>query len=701
MKKINWFLEILIITILLLNIFLPMGYANSEVLDNVLNYESYNKLEQEENIIEQNHVNECNEVRVDENIVENQQNDKQKEVNKEEIQEDNKNSIIEENKIKLFDNTQTLGIQYRAHVQNIGWQNYVQNEQTAGTEGHSLRLEALNINLINASQNLKIRYQVHIQNIGWQDWKRNGEMAGTEGRSLRLEALRITLEDSNDYSIMYRVHVQDIGWQDWKSDWEISGTTGRSLRLEAIQIKIVPKIKKGRIYLDSPAKESVQYETSNIYVQGWKMANVSDTSIKAYIDNKEINSSSINYYNRLDVLNEIVDCGNASQNPNAGFRFSIPVENLSNGKHIIKVALYYNNELLTTIESNFYLDKSIHIQYRSHVQNIGWQENVIDGQISGTTGKSYRIEAMNISLINVPSNAKIIYRTHVQNIGWQIWKTNGEMTGTSGRSLRIEAIEIKLENMDDYTVEYQVHIQDRGWSDWYIDGETAGTVGQSKRIEAIRIRLVKKYKRQYNGIDVSQFNGSISWGKVKQAGIDFAFIRVGFRGYGQAGNFREDANFRANIQAAKQAGIPVGVYFITQSITPAEAIEEANWVLDKVRGYGLEYPIAIDIEAPGLEKPTDIPRTQKLDINTRTYLAKLFCQTIQNSGYTPIIYTNVDWATNKLNMSQLSEYDTWIASYRNGNPGYNGKYSIWQYTSQGSILGILGNVDLNYSYKKY
>ena len=97
----------------------------------------------------------------------------------------------------------------------------------------------------------------------------------------------------------------------------------------------------------------------------------------------------------------------------------------------------------------------------------------------------------------------------------------------------------------------------------------------------------------------------------------------------------------------------------------------------------------------------DVPRTQNLDRNTRTYLAKLFCQTIQNAGYTPIIYANVDWATNKLNMSDLSEYDAWIASYRSGNPGYSGKYSIWQYSSKGSINGILGYVDLNICYKKY
>ena len=160
--------------------------------------------------------------------------------------------------------------------------------------------------------------------------------------------------------------------------------------------------------------------------------------------------------------------------------------------------------------------------------------------------------------------------------------------------------------------------------------------------------------------------------------------------------------FKRNIEAAKAAGVPVGIYFVTQAITDAEAVEEANWVLQKIKEYDIEYPIAIDIEAPGLEKPTDIPRTQNLDKNTRTRLAKIFCQTIQNAGYTPIIYTNVDWAVNKLNMSELSQYDTWIAHYTSASaPSYNGKYTIWQYSDKGTINGILGNVDLNISYKKY
>ena len=269
---------------------------------------------------------------------------------------------------------------------------------------------------------------------------------------------------------------------------------------------------------------------------------------------------------------------------------------------------------------------------------------------------------------------------------------------------RIEAIEIKLENMNDYTVEYQVHVQDIGWTDWYIDGETAGTIGRQKRIEAIRIRLVPKYKREYLGIDVSQFNYNVNWDLVKRAGYEFAMIRVGIRGYGAAGNFREDSNFRANIEGAKNAGLKVGVYFVTQAITDAEAIQEADWVYERIKQYDIDYPVAIDIEAPGLEDPSDIPRTQNLDRNTRTRLAKIFCQRIQSLGYIPIIYCNVDWATNYLNMSELSEYDTWIANYTydiNSKPNYNGKYSMWQYTNTGFVNGISGRVDLNVCYKNY
>ena len=530
-------------------------------------------------------------------------------------------------------------------------------------------------------------------------------MAGTQGLSYRLEGIKIKLESTEEYSVKYRVHVQNIGWQDWKTDGEMAGTQGQSLRLEAIQIKIVPKVKKSIITLQNLSDKQTFYNPSSINVIGWKMSNVSNTKIKAYVDNTQIDEKAVTYKKRDDVISAMNEKGYGTdkENPNPGFEFSIDSSNMTEGEHSIKFVLCASNgEVLEQTAARIYIDRQLHVQYRAHVENIGWQGYVKDGTMAGTSGKSYRVEALNINLINAPDDAKILYRTHVQNIGWQNWQQNGSMAGTSGKSYRIEAIEIMLENLDKYTVEYQVHIQDKGWSDWYMDGETAGTVGQGKRIEALRIRLVpKKEKRQYKGIDVSVYNRSVNWGLVKRDGIDFAFIRAGFRGYGSRGTLNEDPYYKLNMQGARQAGVPVGVYFVTQAINEDEAKEEAYWVLERVRNYKIDYPIAIDIEAPGLENPNDIPRTQNLDKNTRTSIARAFCETIQNAGYRPIVYCNVDWAYNYLNMSELSAYDTWIASYRDNNPGYNGKYSIWQYTSKGQVSGVLGNVDRNICYKKY
>ena len=234
-----------------------------------------------------------------------------------------------------------IGVMYNTHIQNVGWEKDFskKNEQISGTTGKSLRLEAIKIKLENAS-GISVKYQTHIQNMGWQEWKKDGEMAGTSGKSLRLEAIRLTLENSDDYTIMYRVHVQNIGWQEWKYDGEMAGTSGQSLRVEAIQIKIVPKKLKGKLSLDTPLNGSTYSSVSSINVQGWKMANVSNTTIKAYIDNTEINASSITYYNRTDITNTILDYGTATQNPKAGFKFSIDASKMSSGTHTIKIVLY-------------------------------------------------------------------------------------------------------------------------------------------------------------------------------------------------------------------------------------------------------------------------------------------------------------------------------------------------------------------------
>ena len=141
--------------------------------------------------------------------------------------------------------------------------------------------------------------------------------------------------------------------------------------------------------------------------------------------------------------------------------------------------------------SNAATDMSI--SYNTHIQNLGWEADFSksNGQSSGTSGQSLRLEAIKIRLNNAPSGVSLKYQVHVENEGWQGWKSNGEMAGTSGKSYRLEAIKIKLEGTKNYKVQYRTHVQYIGWQDWREDGEIAGTTGQSLRLEAIQIRIVK------------------------------------------------------------------------------------------------------------------------------------------------------------------------------------------------------------------
>ena len=192
------------------------------------------------------------------------------------------------------------------------------------------------------------------------------------------------------------------------------------------------------------------------------------------------------------------------------------------------------------------------------------------------------------------------------------------------------------------------------------------------------------------GIDVSVFQGIIDWQKVKAAGITFAFIRVGGRYYGSGGMY-DDSNFVTNIKGAIAAGIKVGVYYFTQAINNSEALEEAIYTINKIRGYNISMPVVIDTES------TPNGRHNKISVATRTSVIKTFCDRIQAAGYTPMIYASTSWLNNQLNMSALSNYLVWVAQYYY-KVTYEGAYSCWQYTSSGKVNGISGNVDMDYWY---
>lgn len=195
------------------------------------------------------------------------------------------------------------------------------------------------------------------------------------------------------------------------------------------------------------------------------------------------------------------------------------------------------------------------------------------------------------------------------------------------------------------------------------------------------------------GIDVSKWQGEIDWDKVKNAGIDFAIIRCGYRG-SVTGSLVEDPRFLENIKGADASGLKVGIYFFTQAITEVEAVEEASMVVSLLGDFQPDYPVFIDTEGAGGEG-----RADGLDVQTRTTVCEAFCRTIENAGFTAGVYASRNWYNNKLDTSELEDYVIWLAEYRSA-PLYQGYYRMWQYTSKGKVDGIKGNVDMNISYMK-
>lgn len=193
------------------------------------------------------------------------------------------------------------------------------------------------------------------------------------------------------------------------------------------------------------------------------------------------------------------------------------------------------------------------------------------------------------------------------------------------------------------------------------------------------------------GIDVSKYQTGIDWSKVKNAGINFVMIRCGYRGYG-SGVLVEDPMYASHIQGAKAAGLRVGVYFFSQAINEAEAVEEASMAVTLARKYGINMPIAIDSEYAAGGRG----RADGLSTSERTTVTKAFCNTVQSAGYTPMVYASKSWFGSKLDTSQLSGFRIWVAHYAE-QCGYTGTYHIWQNTSKGKVDGVPGYVDMNIS----
>ena len=194
------------------------------------------------------------------------------------------------------------------------------------------------------------------------------------------------------------------------------------------------------------------------------------------------------------------------------------------------------------------------------------------------------------------------------------------------------------------------------------------------------------------GIDVSKWNEEIDWAAVKEAGIEFAIIRCGYRG-ASTGALVIDPRYEENIEGAIEAGIPVGVYFFTQARDEIEAVEEASMVIRLIEDYDVDYPVFLDSESAGGKG-----RADGLDSDERTRAHRAFLQTIQAAGYETGVYASRNWLNDRLDMTRLSDYRIWLAEYADVPTYDEYYYHMWQYTSKGTVNGISTNVDLNLCY---
>lgn len=201
----------------------------------------------------------------------------------------------------------------------------------------------------------------------------------------------------------------------------------------------------------------------------------------------------------------------------------------------------------------------------------------------------------------------------------------------------------------------------------------------------------------YTGIDVSSYQGEIDWMAVKNDGIDFAIIRIGFRGYGSAGNISPDEAAEKNLQEAKKAGLKTGVYFYSQATNITEAQEEANFVINAIKNHDIDYPVVFDWENdPGVGMRTDGMTATEI-----TPCAVAFCEKIKAAGYLPAVYFNLSDAYDRYNLDEISNYTFWYAQFEGEAPDFYYDYSIWQYSDCGKVKGINGKVDLNICFTSF
>lgn len=211
---------------------------------------------------------------------------------------------------------------------------------------------------------------------------------------------------------------------------------------------------------------------------------------------------------------------------------------------------------------------------------------------------------------------------------------------------------------------------------------------------------VMKYYRDgkpasWFGVSIDASQGDIDFDKLKKAGCDFCMIKVGARGY-SSGRIVMDENYKTNLKAAYEAGLDIGVYFCSQAVTKSEAREEADVLLDAIERYDITYPVVFVMK----DVEDDMPRIDALDVKEKSDIARAFMKVVADSGYTPMIYGDMEWLMTMVDMERLEGYDVWYAQDAD-EPEYPYEFGMWEYEFGGSIKGISGDVRMSISFENY
>lgn len=284
-----------------------------------------------------------------------------------------------------------------------------------------------------------LEYEGYVQENGWSDSAKNGQIIGTTGKNLSLNAIKLNVNDLDGIGIEYRTHISDIGWQDTVKNGEQSGTAGQSNWIEAVQIKLT----------GNNASNYDIYYRSHVSEIGWL----------DWAKNGEL-SGTQGYGYAVQAIQIVL----------------LPKGDTAPGSTLVPFKI-----------------GTVKMQYQAHVQDIGWQTEVKNGEIAGTVGKNLKVEALKIRLKGQEYAGDMEYSVKIGGEDWQETKNSDEIAGTVGQNKRLEAVKIELTGQmkEYYNIYYRVHLSDIGWLDWATNGDPAGNDGYNKKIEAIQIQLVK------------------------------------------------------------------------------------------------------------------------------------------------------------------------------------------------------------------